>query len=332
MTGMISIGWDIGGVNLKVARVRADGDVKAISEAFSIERDGDQLAAALARLARALGAERGPHAVTMTAELSRRFRTKEEGVDAVLGALEEALPGSTLRIFDTAGTFVSPTEARRAPLSVAASNWLATAMIIAERHPDTIMIDMGSTTTDIIPIEGGHVVARGRTDPDRLASGELVYSGALRTPLEAIVTRAPWRGGMVRVAADEFACSADIHCWLGTLPDSAFSDPGRMLARGQAGDHIARFICADRTLVDDDGITAIARHVSSAQCSDIAGAITEVRGRHPAVRSAVVLGLGAPIAKMAAEQAGLEVLPLDWDADASRAAPAVAVARLALRD
>ena len=332
MTGMISIGWDIGGVNLKVARVRADGDVKAISEAFSIERDADQLAAAVTRLARALGAERGSHAVTMTAELSRRFRTKEEGVDAVLQALEEALPGATLRVFNTSGRFVSPGEARRTPLAVAASNWLATAMVVAETHPDTILVDMGSTTTDIIPIRGGEVVAAGRTDPDRLASGELVYSGALRTPLEAMVTRVPWRGTMVRVAADEFACSADVHCWLGTVPASAFSDPSRMPSREQAGDHLARLICADRTMVDDEGISAIAEYAADAQRREIASAILEVRARHPALRSAVVLGLGAPIAMAAAGAAGLEVLQLDWDADASRAAPAVAIARLALRD
>ncbi len=76
---------------------------------------------------------------------------------------------------------LSPRRAHT-PLTVAASNWVATALVVADEVPDAILIDMGSTTTDIIPIVGGVVRAIGLTDPDRLASGELVYTGALRTP------------------------------------------------------------------------------------------------------------------------------------------------------
>jgi probable H4MPT-linked C1 transfer pathway protein len=328
---MSSIGWDIGGVNVKVAHVAGDRIVRAMTEPFSIERDADHLAAALERLGLDIGAPGCGHAVTMTAELSQRFRSKAEGVGFVLDALEQAFSGAPMHVLDTSGCFRTSAEARARPIDVAASNWVATATVVAAEHPDVLLVDMGSTTTDIIPIESGRVRAIGRTDPDRLASGELVYSGALRTPVEALVRQVPWRGGMALVSADNFAHSGDVHRWLGTLPPTSEAGAaGEKLARDRAAERLARVVCADRSMLDDDGITAIARYVADAQVAAIADAITRVRSRHPRLDRAAVLGLGAPIAVTAALTAGLVTIPMGshWNDEASRAAPAVAVAWL----
>lgn len=320
---MSSIGWDIGGVNVKVARVIGDRAEQALTEPLSIEHDGDRLPAVLARLGRDIGGG-ARHGVTMTAELSQRFHSKAEGVGFVLDALEQAFPGAAMLVLDTAGRFRDLAAARAHPLEVAASNWMATAMVMASEHPDVVLLDMGSTTTDIIPIESGEVLALGRTDPDRLASGELVYSGAVRTPVEALVRHVPWHGGIAAVAADDFAHTGDVHLWLSIArPDDTGSSQ-----RDRAGERLARVVCADRSMLDDDGITAIASHVAEAQVTAIAAAIARVRARHPRLDRAVVLGLGAPIAMRAARAAGLQVIDSRWTDDASRAAPAVAVARL----
>ncbi len=325
---MSSIGWDIGGVNVKVARVGAGESCRAMTEPLSIEHDADRLVSALQRLGRDIGAEGCRHAVTMTAELSQRFRSKAEGVGFILDALTQAFPGAPMQVLDTAGQFRTFAVARERPIEVAASNWVATAMVIAAEHADVVLVDMGTTTTDIIPIESGHVRAVGRTDPDRLASGELVYSGALRTPVEALVREVPWRGGTAAVSADDFAHTSDVHCWLGTLPDHVLAANG--ITRDRAGEHLARVACADRSMLDDEGISAIARCIAEAQVAVIAQAIARVRGRHPRLDRAAILGLGAPIAGAAARAAGLATIDpgVQWDEEASRAAPAVAVARL----
>ncbi|HWX74688.1 MAG TPA: hypothetical protein VNZ05_05230, partial [Solirubrobacteraceae bacterium] len=71
------LGWDIGGVNTKVAHV-ADAQLLAARAApYELQREPAALVPLLGRLAQDLGA--GPavaHAVTMTAELSQLFRTK----------------------------------------------------------------------------------------------------------------------------------------------------------------------------------------------------------------------------------------------------------------
>ena len=67
--------------------------------------------------------------------------------------------------------------------------------------PDSLLIDIGTTSTDIIPIVDGEVAALGWTDPDRLASGELVYSRAVNAGRSAgrVV---PFQGGEIGLSAE----------------------------------------------------------------------------------------------------------------------------------
>ncbi len=335
----VILGWDIGGVNTKAVRLDADGTLIARSRPFELQREPAALGRVLTALATECGASAAAEltcAVTMTAELSQMFRAKRDGVAFVLDAVGAAFPNGNIRVFTTAGRFVTVDEARRVPLSVAAANWAATATLVAHRHRNALLVDIGTTTTDIIPIVNGSAVADGRTDPARLASGELVYTGALRTPVEAIVRDVPYREGRAAVSAEGFALIGDVHLWRGGLAagDYSVSTPdGRAVTREFAGERLARVICADDELIDEAGISRIADAVADAQVDAVAVAIERVSRRHPSIRIAVVTGLGEFIAVDAAGRAGLEVVSLSNEigADASRYAPAAAVALLLSR-
>src|SRR5688572_1269488 len=161
----MTLGWDIGGVNTKVARVAGGRVVAVRSSPFELQRDPGALVPLLRSLATDVGITAGDvHAVTMTAELSQMFRTKRDGVAFVLDALETAFPADEIRVFAVDGRFLTPADARRQPLAVAAANWSATARAIAVHHPSVLLIDVGTTTTDAIPIVDGQVVAIGWTD------------------------------------------------------------------------------------------------------------------------------------------------------------------------
>src|SRR2546423_8529272 len=85
MTGIL--GWDIGGVNTKGARVAQGRVVAARAAPYELQHDPAALAPLLSRLACDVAAAPGdPHAVTMTAELSQPFRTTREGVGLGLDA------------------------------------------------------------------------------------------------------------------------------------------------------------------------------------------------------------------------------------------------------
>jgi probable H4MPT-linked C1 transfer pathway protein len=331
--GVSVIGWDIGGVNTKVARVD-DGRVSAAcSRPFEIQRQPSALAGLLRSLAEAIGAPGdAAHAVTMTAELSQAFRTKREGVAFVLDAVDEAFAGRRVGVLTTAGAFLDTRSARAQPLAVAAANWAATARIVARDHPDALLVDMGTTTTDIIPIAAGRVASLGATDPERLASGELVYTGAVRTPAELMAVTVPFGPGFARLSAEGFALSGDVHVWRGGLDaaDYHVTPDGRPSSAEYAGERLARLVCADREMLDDDAIDAVAGALADGQAAAIVVAIEQVRRRHPATRTAVVTGLGAFIAARAAGDAGLDVVHLSSELGeaASRSAPAAAVALL----
>ena len=328
------IGWDIGGVNTKVARVERGTLLHARSHPYEIQRDPLALTPLLRSLANAVGAPADDHhAVTMTAELSQMFRTKRDGVAFVLDAVAKAFPPANVHVFTVDGRFVSPADALNQPLAVAASNWAAAAGIVAIDHPDTLLIDIGTTTTDIIPIVSGRPAALGTTDPARLASGELVYTGALRTPVEALTQYVPLGTSLAGVSAESFTLIGDVHVWRGDLAPEDYcvtAPDGRPASREFAAERIARVVCGDREMLDDRVILAIADAIADAQVDLIGRAIARVRERHETLRAAVVTGLGSFIAARAAGQAGLSVIQLAdaLGTDGARCAPAAAVALL----
>jgi probable H4MPT-linked C1 transfer pathway protein len=335
---VIVLGWDIGGSNTKVCRVDGGRVVKAVSRPFEVKNAPDRLAALLQELAAEAAGDATceAHAVTMTAELSRNFLTKREGVGCVLDAVESALHPVPAHIFTVDGTFISPAEVRRDPLRVAAANWMATAVVVSSTHADAVLVDIGTTTTDIIPIVGGRVVVAGCTDPDRLASGELLYTGAVRTPVEALAADVCVQGRRYTLAAEGFATSADVHLWRGDLTPGDITGgtaDGRPATRSCAADRLARALCGDRELMDDQAVTALADALAGAQESRVSAAIARVTARHPSIRRAVVAGAGAFIAARAARHARLDVSDLsDAQGDeGSRCAPAAAVGMLLAR-
>jgi probable H4MPT-linked C1 transfer pathway protein len=270
----------------------------------------------------------------MTAELSDVFRTKREGVHFVLDAVE-AVSRGPVRVFTTAGEFVDGAAARARPLDAAASNWVATAVLVGRFVPDALLVDIGSTTTDVIPVTGGRVAARGRTDPERLLAGELVYTGALRTNVAAIVRHVPLRGARCPVASELFAVSGDAHVLLGSLRPDDYTCPtpdGRPPTPEFARERLARVVCADAEMLGAEEIHAIAATVAEAQVAEIADALARVAGRLARPAPVVATGLGGFLARRAAERVAMPAKDLAdvVEADVGTVAPAVAVAWLAL--
>ena len=148
-----------------------------------------------------------------------------------------------------------------------------------------------------------------------------------------MASHVPFGTALAGASAEGFALAGDVHVWRGTLSPADYTSPtpdGRPATREFAGERLARVVCADRDMLDEGGISAIADALAVAQIERIASAIRRVAGRHPSLRTAVVTGLGAFIAEAAARAAGLDVVQLAatiGDA-AARCAPAASVALL----
>jgi (4-(4-[2-(gamma-L-glutamylamino)ethyl]phenoxymethyl)furan-2-yl)methanamine synthase len=325
------IGLDVGGANTKAVWRNGD-ERRVLSRPFEVWRDRDALATMIRDVVDDVAPEPADVvALTTTAELSDAFRTKREGVEFVLDAAEQALDGPRLLAFTTAGDVVPFDEARARAPEVAAANWLASALAVAALHPDVLMVDVGSTTVDVIPIAAGRVVAAGRTDLDRLLAGELVYTGALRTNLAAIAARAPVQGRSCPVASELFAISADVHLILGHLAPADYTCPtpdGRPATVEFARERVARLVCADAEQLGVGEIDAIASFLHAEQVRQIEAAVERVSGRLAGEPAVLPLGSGAFLAREAAARPGRAVVELPWGAAERDAAPAAALAGL----
>lgn len=327
------IGWDVGGVHTKAARVRLGAVAAAGARAYELQLAPDALPALLRELAEQVGAlPSDRHAVTMTAELSQQFRTKRQGVGWVLDGFRAAFGSADVHVATVGGRWLTPDAAREAWRDVAAANWAVTAREVGRHHSDLLLIDIGSTTTDIIPIVGGQPVAAGRDDPGRLAAHELVYTGVVRTPVEALVSQVPYLTSLAGISAEGFALIGDVHVWRGALLPDGYdtrTPDGRPATRSCCGERLARLLCADRTMLDDSHLDVIAAYIADVQLQRLVHAIRCVRRRHPALRHAIAVGQGAWLALEAAEAAGLvAVAPVAALAATHAVAPAVCAALL----
>ena len=329
MSGVI--GLDVGGANTK-AVWRDGGERRTVSRPFEVWREREALEAMLREVVAGVGPEPiEAVALTTTAELSDAFRSKREGVGFVLDAAEAALGARQLLALTTAGELVSVTEARARPLDVAAANWVASALAVAGLHADALMIDVGSTTVDVIPIAAGRVAAVGRTDLDRLLAGELVYTGALRTNLAAIAPRVPVRGRWCPVASELFAISADAQLILGHLTPKAYTcatPDGRPASVEYARGRVARLVCADVEQLSAEEIDAIAAFLHAEQVRQIEAAARRVSGRVEGAPPVVPLGAGAFLAREAVQRLRRTVVELPGSGAERDAAPAAALSEL----
>jgi (4-(4-[2-(gamma-L-glutamylamino)ethyl]phenoxymethyl)furan-2-yl)methanamine synthase len=318
-----TLALDIGGANTKAARLHGTS-LRTVSRPFEVWRDREALTAVLREVAADAG-DADAVAITMTAELSDAFRTKREGVAFVLDAAEEALGDRPLSVLTTAGELVPMEAARARPWDVAAANWMATALAVADAHPDALLVDVGSTTADVIPIAGGRVAATGHDDLERLQAGELVYTGMLRTNLAAIAPRVPVRGEWCPVSSEYFAISADVHLVLGYLAPEAYDCPtpdGRPATIEFARERIARLVCSDADQLDTAEIAAIAAFLHGEQVRRLEDAARRVQRQIPPDAPVVAVGTGALLAREAGERLGRPVV------DRGELGPAAALASL----
>lgn len=249
---MTVLGLDIGGANIKAAT--AAGWAKSVP--FPLWKSPETLADALSSLIQQAGSV-DALAVTMTGELADCFATKAEGVDRILASVQAAAGDHRVSVWSTDGRFMAPAEANHHPFAVAAANWHALATWVGQRFPchSALLIDIGSTTTDIIPLVNGVPCPHGKTDLTRLQSGELVYTGVRRTPLAAVMQTVLFRGEWIPISSEAFATMLDVHLLRGDIrEDLQDTDTanGRPVTRNAAIDRIVRMLCADRTDITED--------------------------------------------------------------------------------
>lgn len=311
MSTEIVMGWDVGGAHLKAARLEADGRVSGVwQQRCPLWRGMDQLDQALDGILDALPNANTRHAVTMTGEMTDLFENRDNGVHQLVDRLCARLGGAErVRFYAGADGWMNAGATRLRPQPVASANWHATAAMVASCLGDALLVDIGSTTCDLIPLHDREVVTASAGDSDRLAAGELVYGGVVRTPLMALTDSAPVRGRWTPLMAEYFATTADVYRVLGWLPDTADlyeSADGGAKTVAASRIRLARMVGRDAAELPDAAWEELAAWFADAQLDRISRAARQVlsRGLLQANAPVVTAGAGAFVGARLAARLG----------------------------
>jgi (4-(4-[2-(gamma-L-glutamylamino)ethyl]phenoxymethyl)furan-2-yl)methanamine synthase len=314
----LSLGIDIGGANTKAAT----SDGRYVETVYlPLWRDAD-LKSTLEHIKKNAPGT-GAVGVTITGELADCYPTKKDGIDHIARTVKSVFPGAVF--YGSDGCFYDSTDDYRL---FSAANWSASARYIGRVHGDVLFVDIGSTTTDIIPVVGSIPVA-GATDFERLARSELIYAGALRTNLAALLHTVEAKGCTVRTASELFAITADVYLLLGRISPEDYTcdapDGGRR-DQDSAARRVARLVCCDLSELDMDDIRGIAMQAYQRQLDDLTDAIRLVSGKY-GLKRAAICGMGAFLARDALFALEMPCAQVS-DERISKVFPAYAVASL----
>jgi probable H4MPT-linked C1 transfer pathway protein len=329
------IGWDVGGAHVKACLMRHGRVVEVVQWPCPLWQGPGRLEEVLAEAARRWpGLHAAHHAVTMTGEMVDHFADRQDGVTRLAALLAERLaPGSDrLRLLAGDAGWCGAGDAAAQWSQIASANWLATARHVALAMPagDALLVDIGSTTTDLIAIRDGRVLTRARSDAERLASGELVYHGVVRTPLCAFARRIAWQGDELNVMNEFFATAADVYRLTGELDPAHDQHPAADGADKDATAtrrRIARMIGLDARDASDIEWLDFARAWRREQVAELRGQVARVRAHHGLDDAAtfVAAGCGAfLVAELAPATAPQRAYARDVARLAADAAPATA--------
>lgn len=280
------LGLDIGGANTKYALVNTLGEVITTgSEYFPFWKDMQNYENYLLQLKNKLETNFGIIeyvSFVTTAELADCFQTKKEGIIAISNFVQKVFNENLKKspqIYSTNGLFLSANDASESWLDVSASNWMVSAKYLGMKYPNSLMIDIGSTTTDIIPIHNGEVVAQGRNDLERLISGELVYSGMLRTNVISITHEIKLRSKIIPLSSELFATTGDVYLILGIITEEEFNvetADGKPTNIKNAKARLARIVCADVNQISEEEIKQIALQIKNKHKSLLSNALNKI--------------------------------------------------------
>ena len=288
-------GWDIGGAHLKVAQRDTQGRLIQVRQIacplwLGIEELEKAVREALPGLPRAPGS----HHITMTGELADSFNSRHQGVLAIASFMSRLLPEGEVLFYAGPAGLIPATEVATHWSAIASANWHASARYCGILSRPALFMDIGSTTTDIIPVVGQPLNV-GYTDAERMVSEELVYSGVIRTPVMAVARRVPFRGEWQMLAAEHFATMADVYVLSGDLEaDQIQADSADGGDAGEEGSavRLARMLGRDLETGDRSRMRSLARYLARTQRQQWCASVERVLSRLPDFEDALFVGAG----------------------------------------
>lgn len=341
-----TLGWDLGGAHVKAVLLDANGQaVQAIQSACPLWRGMDLLRQSVDEILQAIRVPVARHVVTMTGELADIFSTRDEGVLRLSTYMIARFGAEKVRIYAGRHGFISQQALAAHLPDIASANWHASASFLADAAGEALLIDVGSTTSDLMVLHQGRVEISASSDAERMRQDALIYTGVIRTPVMAVVHRVPFAGDWQGVAAEHFATMADVYRLTGDLAeevDMAETADGAGKTQEESARRLARMVGRDLTDADMLQWRRLAFAIKSRQLHQLQDAVERAWSRGLLAEGAPLLGAGAGrfLVRELAQRMGCAYRDVAEWVSATPAAtewavvclPAYAVGRLSMRE
>ena len=329
-------GWDIGGAHVKLAYI-TENELCVHQWDCPLWKGLDELVSVIQKAVITIPKNIINHHVTMTGELVDVFISREQGVQEIMRVfLEQFTSDKSIRFFSRIG-LVDHKKALLDTVSIASANWIASGLCVSRKNENVIFVDIGSTTTDVLSIKNGQLKLNGLTDFERLRSGELVYTGVVRSCVNTLCQKIPYKGNLIPLMAEYFAVSADVYRILNWLPEHA--DYGNTMD-AQPKDKIssmrrlARMIGEDYREQDQQDWISVAEYIAKQQMLMVESSISNIVDTYSDKPNIIGAGVGRFLIEKIAIELSLDyqeftpnVIPseLSYHGSSSDCAPAVAL-------
>ena len=290
-----NIGLDIGGANLKVAS-EDEGEIIY----FPMWKKWRELDKQLFKIREKYGPKKV--GVVITAELADSFNNKVDGIEYISSVVERVFD-SEIYYLDVNGNIKSKIDD---PRLFAASNWVASTMFLLNSFKNFLFADMGSTTTDLIPVT--NKIEAAKTDYERLKRGELLYFGILRTPVFYVLPEfdAPLASEFFSITGDVFVLTDDI-----TAKDYSCETPdGKGKRKKECMRRLARTLCCDLDEIGEEKILELAESVKNAMIKKTSEAMIKLSSKY-GLDKVIGCGIGEFILEEASKKANLEYISIN---------------------
>lgn len=257
---------DIGGAFIKSTCLWPTGKKEKFSTTpFNLYEHPKKLASVLRSLRPGIKIEEV--GITMTGELCDCFASRAAGVKHIVKTAESVF-GDGVKFFSRKGKMTTGRQAVRNWKEVASANWVTTPLWLSGNADNFLLVDIGSTTTDLTPVRKKAIVNKGWTDFERSSNGELLYTGCLRTPVAAVAQSVQLRGRTVPLAAETFSIMGDVHLIRGALKKTGYladTPDGCGKTRAAALKRLARQLMAERGDLTERELIDIAGQLAKTQ-------------------------------------------------------------------
>ncbi len=309
-------GWDIGGANVKVA-VANKGVINHVHQLdCPLWKGLNKLQECIDTLMQSLELQNARHAITMTGELVDLFDNRRQGVSAIIQEMSSKLSPENTKYFAGGTSFLDAEYACNDYEIVASANWMASAQYTSKKIKDALFIDIGTTTTDIVPIQNHKVINDGYSDEQRLIAKELIYCGVVRTPVFALCKQALVNGHQIPIVNEYFSDMADVYRMTGELAqhaDVSETLDGRSKDRIASMKRLARMFANDAIESEFESWLTVAKQIRRIQIQHIKDAC-----RHQLMKKTIQLdtpvigaGVGRFLAKELAKELGREYIDIE---------------------